>query len=66
MRQLGIDMETLYVQMALRHNDRARANTEANKLCHKHWTPPKGSGLPDSDIHQMMAAKSDIDINGVK
>jgi len=65
-KQLGIDMETLYVQMASRHNDRARANIEANKQHHKHWKPPKGSGLPASDIRHMMAAKANININGVK
>jgi len=64
--QLGIDMETLYFQMATRWNDMARANTEANKQCHKHWKPPKGSGLPPSDVHRMMAAKAKIDVNGVK
>jgi len=65
-KQLGSDMETLYFQMASRHNDRARANTEANKQRHKHWMPPKGSRLPASDVCRMMAAKADIDINGVK
>jgi len=64
--QLGIDMETLYVQMASHHNEMAKANTEANKQHHKHWKPPKGSGLPASDIHCMMAAKADIDVNGIK
>jgi len=57
--QLGIDMETLYVQMASRHNEMARANSKANKQCHKHWKPPKGSGLPASDVCCMMAAKAD-------
>jgi len=64
--QLGIDMETLYVQMATRWNDMARANTEANKQCHRHLKPPKGSGLPPSDVRRMMAAKAKIDVNGVK
>jgi len=64
--QLGIDVETLYVQMTLHHNKMARANTEANKQCHRHWKPPKGSGLPPSDVHHMMAAKADINVNGVK
>jgi len=52
--QLGIDMETLY--MASCCNEMARATTEANKQRHKHWKPPKGSGLPASDVHCMMAA----------
>jgi len=64
--QLGIDVETLYVQMASCHNEMARANTEANKQHHKHWKPPKGSRLPVSDVCHMMAAKPDIDINRVK
>jgi len=64
--QLGIDIETLYVQMASHHNEMARANTEANKQCHKHWKPPKGSGLPASDVCHMMAAKADINVNDVK
>jgi len=64
--QLGIDAETLYIQMALCCNKMARANTEANKQHHKHWKHPKGSGLPASDVHCMMAAKADIDVNGIK
>jgi len=44
--QLGIDMKTLYIQMASWHKEMARANTEANKQHHKHWKPLKGSGLP--------------------
>jgi len=64
--QLGIDMETLYVQMASWHHEMERAITEANKQCHKHWKPPKGSGLPASDVCCMMAAKTDIDVNGIK
>jgi len=64
--ELGIDMETLYIQMASRHNQMARANTEANKKHHKHWKPPKGSGLPALDVRRMMAAKADIDINGIQ
>jgi len=59
-------VETLYIQMALHHNEMARANTKANEQCHKHWKPPKGSGLPPSDIRRLMAAKADIDVNGIK
>jgi len=47
---LVIDVETLYVQMASHRNEMTRANTEANKQQHKHWKPPKGSGLPASDV----------------
>jgi len=64
--QLGIDMETLYIQMALHHHEMERANTKANKQRHKHWKPPQGSGLPALDVCCMMAAKADIDVNGVK
>jgi len=64
--QSGIDMETLYVQMASHRHKMARANTEANKQHHKHWKPPKGSGLPALDVCRMMAAKADIDVNGIK
>jgi len=64
--ELGIDMETLYIQMDSCCNQMARANTEANKKHHKHWKPPKGSGLPAMDVCCMMAAKADIDINGIK
>jgi len=64
--QLGIGMETLYVQMASHHHEMARANTEANKQHHKHWKPPKGSGLPALDVCRKMAAKAAIDVNGVK
>jgi len=64
--QLGIDMETLYIQMASRCHKMARANTEANKQRHKHWEPLKGSGLPASDVCCMMAAKADINVNGIK
>jgi len=59
-------METLYVQMASCHNKMAKANTEANKQHHRHWKPPKGSGLPALGVHHMMAAKADIDVNGIK
>jgi len=44
----------------------AKANTEANKQRHEHWKPPKGSGLPALDVCHMMAAKADIDLNGIK
>jgi len=59
-------VDTLYVQMAPRHIKMAKANTEANKQHHKHWKPPKRSGLPALDVCRMMAAKVDIDVNGIK
>jgi len=55
----GVTLNRFYAHAASRH-------TEANKERHKHWKPPKGSTLPASDIHHMMADKTNIDINGVK
>jgi len=54
-----LDVDTL-------HAHAAKRRTEDNKARHKHWKPPKGSGLPASDVRRMMAAKADIDVNGIK
>jgi len=63
--QLGINIDTLYVQMASCRAAIAKANTEANKQKHRHWKPPKGSGIPALDVCCMMATKANININGV-
>jgi len=55
----NLDMDTLHAHVA-------KWWTEDNKAMHKHWKPPKGSGLPASDVCRMMAAKADIDVNGIK
>jgi len=54
-----VTLDTLYAQTASWH-------MEANKDKHQHWKPPKQSSLPVSDIHSMMADKTDVKINGTK
>jgi len=58
-KNYSLDLDSLHAHMA-------NHCTEDNNKKHLHWKPPKGSALPPSNVHHTMAAKSDIDLNGIK